>query len=198
MNDVYDAIIVGSGAGGAAVAYKLVRGGKRVLLLEKGAPLPRDRSTLDVKQVFKEGRFKNKEQWVDGYNKILPDYASSSAMVTIPSACESAIQVRHACSLRASATRASDLERGYGRRMFPLQKSGDFIPGEFYNVGGKTKWYGAALLRFAPHEFRPDETHQCLGWPIGHDELAPYYDEAERTPLRQSLRQRAGAAVSPR
>ena len=44
-------------------------------------------------------------------------------MVTIPSACESAIQVRHACSLRASATRASDLERGYGRRMVPLQKS---------------------------------------------------------------------------
>ena len=44
-------------------------------------------------------------------------------MVTIPSACKSAIQVRHACSLRASATRASDLERGYGRRMVPLQKS---------------------------------------------------------------------------
>ena len=44
-------------------------------------------------------------------------------MVTIPSACELAIQVRHACSLRASATRASDLERGYGRRMVPLQKS---------------------------------------------------------------------------
>ena len=55
--------------------------------------------------------------------KRFPDYASSSAMVTIPSACESAIQVRHACSLRASATRASDLERGYGRRMVPLQKS---------------------------------------------------------------------------
>src|SRR5512132_1136892 len=125
MNDVYDAIIVGSGAGGAAVAYKLVRGGKRVLLLEKGVPLPRDRSTLDVKQVFKEGRFKNHEQWVDGYNKV-------------------------------------------------------FIPGEFYNVGGKTKWYGAALLRFAPHEFRPDEAHQCLGWPINYDDLAPYYDEAEQ------------------
>jgi putative NAD(P)-binding protein len=39
MSDSYDAIIVGSGAGGAAVAYKLVRSGKRVLLLEKGAPL---------------------------------------------------------------------------------------------------------------------------------------------------------------
>ncbi len=124
MGELYDAIIIGSGAGGAAVAYKLVQRGKRVLLLEKGAFLPRDRSTLDVKQVFKEGRFKNHEPWVDGYNKM-------------------------------------------------------FIPGEFYNVGGKTKWYGAALLRFAPHEFRPDGAHQCLGWPIGYDDLAPYYDEAE-------------------
>jgi choline dehydrogenase-like flavoprotein len=150
MSDSYDAIIVGSGAGGAAVAYKLVQGGKRVLLLEKGAPLPRDRSTLDVKQVFKEGRFKNKEPWVDGYNKV-------------------------------------------------------FIPGEFYNVGGKTKWYGAALLRFAPHEFRPDEAHQCLGWPIGYDELASYYDEAERLlevnrfdnePELQSLLDRITAADS--
>jgi len=32
-------------------------------------------------------------------------------MATIPSACESAIQVWHACSLRASATRAFNLER---------------------------------------------------------------------------------------
>jgi hypothetical protein len=52
--------------------------------------------------------------------KTFPDYASSSAMVTIPSACKSAIQVRHACSLRASTTRASDLERSCGRSDGPL------------------------------------------------------------------------------
>ena len=42
------------------------------------------------------------------------------------------------------------------------------------------KWYGAALLRFEPHEFEADEAHQCLGWPFSYDALAPYYDEAER------------------
>jgi choline dehydrogenase-like flavoprotein len=125
MGETFDVIVVGSGAGGAATGYALANAGKRVLMLEKGGFLPRDRSTLDVKQVFKEGRFKNHEPWVDGYNK-------------------------------------------------------QFIPGEFYNVGGKTKWYGAALLRFSRHEFEPDEAHQCLGWPFGYDELAPYYDEAER------------------
>ncbi|MFO1112464.1 MAG: GMC family oxidoreductase [Rhodospirillales bacterium] len=125
MSELYDAIVVGSGAGGAAVSYKLVNQGRRVLLLEKGPVLPRDRSTLDVNDVFREGRFKNREPWTDSRGEV-------------------------------------------------------FVPGEFYNLGGKTKWYGAALLRFSPHEFEPDEAHQCLGWPIGHGELAPYYDEAER------------------
>jgi choline dehydrogenase-like flavoprotein len=54
-----------------------------------------------------------------------------------------------------------------------------FVPGEYYNVGGKTKWYGAALLRFDPHEFAADEAHQCLPWPFGCEVLAPYYEEAE-------------------
>ena len=35
-------------------------------MLEKGGVLPRDGSTLDVKAVFKSGRFKNQEPWVDG------------------------------------------------------------------------------------------------------------------------------------
>jgi choline dehydrogenase-like flavoprotein len=120
----HDVIIVGSGAGGSAAAYRLIKAGKRVLVLEKGGFLPRDGSTLDVKTVFLSGRFKNQEPWVDGHGE-------------------------------------------------------PFVPGEFYNVGGKTKWYGAALLRFAPHEFEADAAHQCLAWPFGYSELASYYDEAE-------------------
>ena len=125
MREQFDFIIIGSGAGGSAAALGLVRAGKRVLMLEKGGHLARDGSTLDVKQVFKEGRFKNKEPWADGRGRT-------------------------------------------------------FVPGEYYNVGGKTKWYGAALLRFSPHEFQADQAHQCLGWPFGYDELEPYYNQAEQ------------------
>lgn len=53
------------------------------------------------------------------------------------------------------------------------------VPEEYFNVGGKTKWYGAALLRFGAEEFAPDPGHGCLGWPITYDDLAPYYDAAE-------------------
>ncbi len=30
------------------------------------------------------------------------------------------------------------------------------VPQERFNLGGKTKWYGAALVRFSPHEFAAD------------------------------------------
>ncbi len=56
----------------------------------------------------------------------------------------------------------------------------NFAPEEHFNVGGKTKWYGAAVLRYSPHEFEADPDHQCLAWPIGYRDLEPYYDEAER------------------
>jgi choline dehydrogenase-like flavoprotein len=121
----YDYIIIGSGAGGAAAAYRLASAGSQVLLLEKGKPLPRDGSTLDVEQVIRAGRFKSHEPWLD-----------------------------------------KD-----GRR---------FAPEEYFNLGGKTKWYGAALLRYAPREFEPDAGHQCLGWPIGYADLEPYYVQAEQ------------------
>jgi choline dehydrogenase-like flavoprotein len=62
-----------------------------------------------------------------------------------------------------------------------LDRAGtSFAPEEHFNLGGKTRWYGAALLRFAPHEFEPDADHGCLGWPFGYEEIEPFYDEAER------------------
>jgi len=53
-------------------------------------------------------------------------------------------------------------------------------PEEHFNLGGKTKWYGAALLRFAPREFEADPARGFLPWPIAYEELAPFYEEAER------------------
>ena len=51
MSETFDVIVIGSGAGGSAAAHRLVEGGLRVLLLEKGEPLPRDGSTLDIGRV---------------------------------------------------------------------------------------------------------------------------------------------------
>lgn len=53
------------------------------------------------------------------------------------------------------------------------------IPQERFNLGGKTKWYGAALLRMGRNEFDGDPSFAARAWPIGYDDLVPYYDEAE-------------------
>jgi choline dehydrogenase-like flavoprotein len=122
--DTGDVIIIGTGAGGAAAAHALACAGLRVIILEKGGPLPRDGSTLDVDRVVRRGEFLSREPWLDGSGR-------------------------------------------------------EFKPEEHFNVGGKTKWYGAALARFAPEEFAADPAHGCRGWPIGYEDLAPYYARAE-------------------
>lgn len=121
----YDAIVIGSGAGGAASAYRLVEAGLRVLLLEKGQQLPTDGSTLDVARVVRDGAFLSREAWRDGAGGVLR-------------------------------------------------------PEEHFNVGGKTRWYGAALLRFGTNEFGADATLATEGWPFAPEALAPWYLEAER------------------
>jgi len=55
-----------------------------------------------------------------------------------------------------------------------------FMPEEYFNLGGKTKWYGAAVARFEPHEFEAEPAHQCLPWPLAYREFLPYYEQAEK------------------
>ncbi|MEM1056277.1 MAG: GMC family oxidoreductase [Bacteroidota bacterium] len=57
-----------------------------------------------------------------------------------------------------------------------------FRPGMWYWLGGNTKVYGSALLRMRPEDFGDLQTLDGLSpaWPISYDDLAPYYDRAER------------------
>jgi choline dehydrogenase-like flavoprotein len=62
-NDHYDVIIVGSGPGGGTMAWRLAQSGKRILLLERGAYLPRERENWDSQAVFIDARYQTKETW---------------------------------------------------------------------------------------------------------------------------------------
>ena len=124
MDVRYDYVVIGSGAGGAAAAWRLAQTGRRILVLEKGDELPTDGSTLDVDRVIRQKAFTSREPW-----------------------------------------------RTPGGRTVALK--------EYFNLGGKTKWTGAALIRFQRHEFDADPDHRCRAWPISYDDLEPYYAEAE-------------------
>ncbi len=65
MAERYDAIIVGSGAGGGALAHTLAPSGKRILLLERGDFLPREMENWDVAEVFEKNRYISTETWFD-------------------------------------------------------------------------------------------------------------------------------------
>ena len=126
MSTQYDVIIIGTGAGGGTLAYHLAPSGKRILLLERGGYLSREKDNWDSRAVFIDNKYKAKENWSDREGK-------------------------------------------------------SFHPGIHYYVGGNTKVYGAALLRFREQDFGQVK-HQggiSPAWPIGYDELEPYYTKAE-------------------
>ena len=59
----YDAIIVGSGPGGGSVAWSLAKTGKRILVIERGDYLPRERENWDTNEVFRLARYQADETW---------------------------------------------------------------------------------------------------------------------------------------
>ena len=126
MAERYDVIIVGSGAGGGALAWKLAPSGKKILILERGNFLPRETQNWDVEEVFDTGRYISEDTWYDADGK-------------------------------------------------------PFQPQVHYFVGGATKLYGAALYRLRPQDFGELQHVDGLSpaWPIGYDDLEPWYSEAE-------------------
>jgi len=126
MSTTYDIIIIGTGAGGGTLAYRLASSGKRILLIERGGYLPREKDNWSSRAVFVESKYKAKVSWEDKTGKT-------------------------------------------------------FHPGIHYYVGGNTKVYGAALLRFRKRDFGEVKHFGGISpeWPIQYEDLEPYYTEAE-------------------
>lgn len=57
-----------------------------------------------------------------------------------------------------------------------------FRPGQHYQLGGHTKFYGAAMFRFRRSDFEEvvHEEGVSPAWPVSYEALEPFYAEAER------------------
>ena len=57
-----------------------------------------------------------------------------------------------------------------------------FNPGNYYNVGGNTKFYGAVMYRFRAEDFRPQRhmEGETFGWPFSYEDIEPWYGRAEK------------------
>jgi choline dehydrogenase-like flavoprotein len=69
VTDHYDVVIIGTGAGGGTLANVLAKAGKRILLLERGNFLPREKENWDPEEVFVNGRYISKDTWYDAEGK---------------------------------------------------------------------------------------------------------------------------------
>ena len=123
----YDVIIIGSGAGGGTLAWKLAPTGQRILLIERGGYVPREKDNWSSRAVNIEGKYQTREVWRDG-------------------------------------------------------KGNSLHPHTNYNVGGNTKFYGAALFRLRKEDFGPIRHRGGISpaWPIAYEDLEPYYTQAEQ------------------
>ncbi len=67
----YDVIIIGTGAGGGTLAYSLAPTGKRILLIERGDYVPREKENWSSEAVNLQARYNTKETWHDKDGKAL-------------------------------------------------------------------------------------------------------------------------------
>lgn len=127
MSERYDVVIIGSGAGGGTLAYRLAPTGKKILIIERGDWLPREARNWSVEDVFGVNRYVSPETWL-------------------------------------------------------LPNGTPFQPQVHYYVGGATKLFGAALYRLRKEDFSEVKHYDGVSpaWPIGYDEIEPYYSEAEK------------------
>lgn len=92
---------------------------------------------------------------------------------------------------RGEPLRASPLDRDaeaiFGKGVFRPEETWldgqdrPFNPGNYYYVGGNSKFYGAALIRYRASDFDA-VAHSCgqtPGWPIGYADLEADYQAAE-------------------
>jgi len=70
-NRHYDVIIIGTGAGGGTLAHSLAASGKRILMIERGDYVRREKANWDSRAVNVEAKYQTREEWRDKDGKPL-------------------------------------------------------------------------------------------------------------------------------
>jgi choline dehydrogenase-like flavoprotein len=172
----FDAVIIGSGAGGAPVARRLIDAGKRVLVIEKG-PLIQPQY-LDERGL---SAFRRDELLATGPEKrISVEGVTNNGQSYYSSHVEPDLNDEPHVYQHAPGDDRATLE-GYTAQV----------------VGGGTQLYGAVSLRYSEDDFRlaafnadrpdgelaadpaNDIRREARDWPIGYADLEKYYAEAE-------------------
>lgn len=75
MNEcLYDVIIIGTGAGGGTLARILSPSGKKILVLERGPFLPKEKANWDSNEIIEKERYKTSEVWFNRNGQPIKPY----------------------------------------------------------------------------------------------------------------------------
>jgi len=148
----WDVIVIGTGMGGATIGYALAKAGKKVLFCEKG-----------------ENNFKNSRG-------LRGDYAENFFSPPKSPSLEHADLLSRAGRWKEEIVDIS------------TQKKRSHIPFLGEGAGGSSALYGMVMERFFPSDFSPGKVFHDLpsqilvpeNWPISYNELAPFYEKAEK------------------
>lgn len=151
--EVWDAIVVGSGATGGVAAWQLTRAGMRVLLLEAGSPVRGRGDHGSFLTNAPRALFRHLVTGRQQVQKCHPTYWSTNPDFFV-----------------------DDADNPYST---PDGKPFRWI--RTRRVGGRTLTWDAVTPRFSDFEFKA-ASRDGFGpnWPIAHADLAPYYAEIER------------------
>lgn len=153
----YDAIVVGSGAGGGFAALGLCEAGMRVLVLERGRAFdPR----VDYPMNYPDWELRPRPLRLRGTDPTIVDEPGPALSA----------DTQHLCSRRGGVVEPA-----------PCRRRGRYRYQRVYGLGGTTLHYQGEAHRFAAHAFMP---HSSYGfgddWPVTYADLAPYYQRAEQ------------------
>jgi choline dehydrogenase-like flavoprotein len=147
----FDVCVIGSGAGGGAVAWRLAMAGKRVLVLEKGP-------------WFREGDFFKDELACCRRGAYTPDLREQQHVIE-----EADDEEANDTGWQGTPTRESGWDFWNGN---VVGGSSNFMSGFFHRM----KPVDFRLRS----EFGPIPGANVVDWPIAYDDLEPYYAEVER------------------
>jgi choline dehydrogenase-like flavoprotein len=74
VTDVYDIVIIGTGAGGGTVAHALAASGARLLVVERGDFVPQEPENWSAEAVWKDLRYRTRELWLDEEGREFQPY----------------------------------------------------------------------------------------------------------------------------
>lgn len=154
-NNVYDAIVIGSGISGGWAAKELTEKGLKVIMLERGRNIEH---VKDYKNANKNpwefphagGRT---QQMIKDYPVLKRDYPLSE----------------------------TNLDYWVNEKESPYVETKRFDWFRGYHVGGRSLMWGRQSYRWSDHSFEANAKEGiAIDWPIRYKDIAPWYDYVEK------------------